>query len=99
MAGPLADANRSEQNSNIWPLLAGLRFFFAAWVLFDHTYNFGPADRAMPVFTKSGLVAVLCFFVISGFSIHYSIATKPAGYLTRRFWRIMPSQVLSVVVV
>jgi peptidoglycan/LPS O-acetylase OafA/YrhL len=98
MTGPLTDANRSEQNSNIWPLLAGMRFFFAMWVLFDHTYNFGPAERAMPVFTKSGLVAVMCFFVISGFSIHHSIANRPTGYGTRRFWRIAPTNVLAVAI-
>jgi peptidoglycan/LPS O-acetylase OafA/YrhL len=98
MTEPRTSAYRSEQNSNIWPLLAGLRFFFAMWVLFDHTYNFGPAERAMPIFTKSGLVAVMCFFVISGFSIHHSIATQPKGYGSRRFWRIAPTNVLAVAI-
>ena len=59
--GTAAKLERLEGESNIWPLLAGLRFFFATWVLFDHTYNFGPADRAMPIFTKSGLVADVLF--------------------------------------
>jgi peptidoglycan/LPS O-acetylase OafA/YrhL len=94
----VTDADRSVRKSNIWPLLAGLRFFFAMWVLFDHTYNFGPADRAMPIFTKSGLVAVMCFFVISGFSIHHSIANRPKGYGTRRFWRIAPTNALAVAI-
>jgi peptidoglycan/LPS O-acetylase OafA/YrhL len=98
MTAPLTDANRSEQNLDIWPLLAGLRFFFAMWVLFDHTYNFGPAARAMPIFTKSGLVAVMCFFVISGFSIHHSISSRPIGYGARRFWRIAPTNVLAVAI-
>ena len=49
-----------------WPVLGALRFLLAMWVLFDHTYNFGPADRAIPVLTRSGLMAVMCFFVISG---------------------------------
>jgi peptidoglycan/LPS O-acetylase OafA/YrhL len=94
----MTNPERSIQNSNIWPLLAGLRFFFAIWVLFDHTYNFGPVQRAMPIFTKSGLVAVLCFFVISGFSIHHSIAGRPKGYGGRRFWRIAPTNVLAVAI-
>lgn len=89
---------RPRVNTNIWITLAGLRFFFAAWVLFDHTYNFGPADRAMPVWTKSGLVAVMCFFVISGFSIHHSISARPEGYGWRRFWRIAPTNALAVVI-
>ncbi len=66
------------------------------WVLFDHTCNFGPADLAIPVVTKSGLMAVICFFVISGFSIRQSIETKPTGYLRRRFWRIFPINALAV---
>jgi peptidoglycan/LPS O-acetylase OafA/YrhL len=95
---PRINPERSVQDSDIWSLLAGLRFFFAMWVLFDHTYNFGPADRAMPIFTKSGLVAVMCFFVISGFSIHHSIASRPRGYGARRFWRIAPTNVLAVAI-
>jgi peptidoglycan/LPS O-acetylase OafA/YrhL len=82
----------------LWSTLAGFRFFFAAWVLFDHTYNFGPPETAMPVFTKSGLVAVLCFLAISGFSIHHSIAQKPQGYVVRRFWRIVPINTLAILV-
>ena len=94
----LIDGPAVAGKSDIWPLLAILRFFFAAWVLFDHTYNFGPADRAMPIFTKSGLVAVMCFFVISGYSIHHSIAHRPDGYGARRFWRIAPINVLAVAI-
>jgi len=82
--------------AQFWASLAALRFFFAMWVLFDHTYNFGPADRAMPVFSKSGLMAVMCFFVISGFSIHHSITVAPQGYGQRRFWRIFPINALAV---
>jgi peptidoglycan/LPS O-acetylase OafA/YrhL len=79
-----------------WAVLAALRFFFAMWVLFDHTYNFGPPERAMPVLSKSGLMAVMCFFVISGFSIHHSITIAPRGYGQRRFWRIFPINALAV---
>jgi peptidoglycan/LPS O-acetylase OafA/YrhL len=85
-------------NARFWSVLASMRFLFAMWVLFDHTYNFGPADRAMPVLTKSGLMPVMCFFVISGFSIHHSIQNKPVGYLRRRFWRIFPLNALSVMI-
>lgn len=80
----------------IWSLLAGMRFFFAFWVLSDHTYNFGPTDRAIPVFSKSGLVAVLCFLVISGFSIAHSVTTRPKGFYARRFWRIAPVNVIAL---
>lgn len=85
-----------NSEADIWPLLAGMRFFFAAWVLFAHTYNFGPHERAMPVFSKSGLIAVLCFFVISGYSIHHSISERPYQYRRRRFWRVWPIYILCV---
>jgi peptidoglycan/LPS O-acetylase OafA/YrhL len=41
-------------------------------------------------------MAVMCFFVISGFSIRHSIETRPVGYLRRRFWRIFPMNALAV---
>lgn len=91
-------ADKFLASADVWSTLAGLRFFFAMWVLFDHTYNFGPESRAMPVFTKSGLVAVMCFFVISGFSIHHSINVRPDGYGQRRFWRIAPINTLAVAI-
>jgi peptidoglycan/LPS O-acetylase OafA/YrhL len=83
-------------NQSIWPVLSGLRFLFATWVLFAHTYNFGMHSRAMPVPSQSGLVAVVCFFAISGFSIHHSIKTRPNGYYRRRFWRIFPIHITAV---
>ncbi|MGJ4947438.1 acyltransferase family protein [Bradyrhizobium sp. HKCCYLS20291] len=78
-----------DESASIWPLLAGLRFAFSFWVLCAHTYSF--AIHPLPVLSLSGLMPVLCFFAISGFSIHHSIATEPAGYLRRRFWRVYPT--------
>jgi peptidoglycan/LPS O-acetylase OafA/YrhL len=86
----------SAPHPGFWPVLACIRFLLSMWVLFDHTYNFGPAERAIPVLTKSGLMAVMCFFVISGFSIRHSIVAKPEGYFRRRFWRIFPVNALAV---
>jgi peptidoglycan/LPS O-acetylase OafA/YrhL len=81
---------------SIWSLLAGARFFFAMWVLAAHTYNFGIESRALPVPSRSGLVAVLCFLAISGFSIHHSINSQPAGYGRRRALRILPVHLVAV---
>ncbi len=89
---------KSDISPHFWPVLAGCRFLLALWVLFDHTYNFGQAEKAIPVLTKSGQMAVMCFFVISGFSIHHSLASKPHGYYHRRFWRIFPMNALMVAI-
>jgi len=83
-------------NDEIWPILATMRFVFAMWVLFDHTYNFGPHSRAMPILSSSGLMPVMCFLAISGYSIRHSIEAQPDGYLKRRFWRIAPTNFASV---
>jgi peptidoglycan/LPS O-acetylase OafA/YrhL len=79
-------------------ILAALRFFFAFCVLCDHTYIFGPASRAMPVLSLSGLMPVTCFLSISGFSIHHSISSQPVGYFARRFWRIVPTNIVAVAI-
>jgi peptidoglycan/LPS O-acetylase OafA/YrhL len=81
---------------SIWPLLGGFRFFLALWVLLAHTSNFTPPGRAMASPSLSGFMPVLCFFVISGFSIRHSIAQRPRGYLWRRVKRIYPINLLAV---
>jgi peptidoglycan/LPS O-acetylase OafA/YrhL len=83
-----------DESAIIWPLLAGLRFAFSLWVLCAHICNF--AEHPLPVLSLSGAMPVLCFFAISGFSIHHSIATKPSGYMRRRFWRVYPTNFASV---
>jgi peptidoglycan/LPS O-acetylase OafA/YrhL len=100
-AGPARKMQYSNKSrlvsEDIWTVLAFMRFLLAIWVLFAHTLNFGPAARAMPVPSSNALVAVYCFLAISGFSIHHSIAQRPEGYGMRRFWRIAPTHVVSVV--
>ncbi|CCD99983.1 acyltransferase [Bradyrhizobium sp. STM 3809] len=83
-----------NDRDGLWPLLAGFRFAFSLWVLCAHTYSF--AEHPLPVPSVSGAMPVLCFFAISGFSIHHSIATEPAGYLRRRFWRVYPTNFATV---
>jgi len=79
-----------------WTILALMRFAFALWVLFAHTYNFGAVGYKVPVPSENALVAVYCFLAISGFSIHHSIITQQNGFLVRRFWRIAPIQICSL---
>lgn len=87
-----------KRETGVWSILDGLRFFFALWVLIDHTHNFSPPGRGVPLFNLSGLTPVLCFFVISGFSIHHSVLSAPRGYYRRRFWRIVPINALAVAI-
>ena len=91
-------SNRPQVDRRFWSVLALLRFFLAMWVLCDHSSNFAPADQTIPFPTKSGYFAVFCFFLISGFSIHHSIAEQPVGYIGRRFWRIFPVNAVSVAI-
>jgi peptidoglycan/LPS O-acetylase OafA/YrhL len=91
-------SDRLRVDKGLWSILAGLRFGLAMWVLFDHTYSFAPFDHAIPFPTKSGYFAVFCFFLISGFSIHHSIVEEPTGYFSRRFWRIVPVNVVAVAI-
>lgn len=79
--------------ASVWPLLSLARMGLSIWVLFAHLYNFG---SGMPVPSLNALMAVGCFFAISGYSIHHSISTQPEGYLTRRLWRIMPVHLTSI---
>jgi peptidoglycan/LPS O-acetylase OafA/YrhL len=90
--------DKENIDDSFWSLLAGLRFFFAVWVLFNHTANFGLADRSVPFFTDSGFGAVFCFFVISGFSIHHSISRQSNGYIRRRILRIYPVNAVAVAI-
>ena len=83
-------------NSELWAVLAAIRFGLAVWVLFAHSYNFGATKLLPPVPSLNALVAVYGFLAISGFSIRHSIAYKPAGFLYRRFWRIVPVHIASV---
>ncbi len=71
-------------------------FLFASWVLAAHTYNYGAHERALPVPSQSGLMAVLCFFAISGYSIHHSISSQPVGYGRRRLIRILPVHLTAI---
>src|SRR5882724_12031040 len=81
-------------SAGAWAVLGALRFGMAFWVLLAHIRNFG---QDVPVPSENALVAVYCFLAISGLSIHHSIDDRPSGYLRRRFWRIAPTHVSSVI--
>jgi peptidoglycan/LPS O-acetylase OafA/YrhL len=75
-----------------WPLLAGWRFFLAIIVVIFHMQvMWGGTIKGGALFSEFGANhAVLCFLLLSGFSIGHSIKERPSGFLVRRFWRIYP---------
>ncbi|MBE0612757.1 MAG: acyltransferase [Burkholderiales bacterium] len=93
----------STRNEHVFGLDA-LRFFAALWVVFSHLGPvpvFAEVDRSHPIgfvlhgawgVLHSGPAAVIVFFVISGFCIHYpytgGAAFRCIPYLIRRYVRI-----------
>ena len=74
-----------------------LRFFFAAMVVFSHSFPLGGFNTE-PLWQFShgrehfGTLGVICFFIVSGFLITRSQVSSRsiAEYLWHRFLRIMP---------
>jgi peptidoglycan/LPS O-acetylase OafA/YrhL len=85
--------------SNVWPVLAFTRFFLALIVAGTHL---GPytnlGDLSYTVLRSfSPSIAVLGFFVISGFSIAASLQQERTGFYGRRALRILPLYFLALV--
>ena len=89
-----------------------LRFFLALWVLFGH-FGFIPLKLTSSAFLGqlfkgvynnafSGPAAVIVFFVISGFCIHYPYREGaklwPASYFARRYIRILAPMLLAIII-
>jgi peptidoglycan/LPS O-acetylase OafA/YrhL len=84
------------QKSSQWTVLAGTRFLLALCVLFTHS---GIVEPGYFLFRHFGVVAypaVFGFFMVSGYSIAASLASRPDGYLFRRIRRIYPTYLLAL---
>lgn len=89
----------STPDKNVWPILAGLRFFLASIVVFGHVGIIVPIGHAFEWWRQfSGHGAVIGFFVVSGYSIAASITERPDGFLKRRANRILPVYWFSLIV-
>jgi len=79
-------------SSSGWALLALTRFCLASVVALGHLSWFVPhlGQPLNAIGSLSGKLAVVCFFMISGYSVGYSLLSKTEGYFQRRFLRIYP---------
>jgi peptidoglycan/LPS O-acetylase OafA/YrhL len=77
--------------SGKWAWLGAVRFLLAAVVVTTHLdICSDPESAAARLSHLTGFTAVLCFFLISGYSISHSIRQRPDGFYRRRFLRIYP---------
>lgn len=75
----------------LWPLLGVLRFFLALIVAVCHASLFTATSSRLNLLQYySGFAAVICFLLVSGFSIAASYDSSPIGFYRRRFVRIFP---------
>jgi peptidoglycan/LPS O-acetylase OafA/YrhL len=89
---------RTQLPSARWDVLAGLRFVLAFIVLISHLHLFYAQFAWInEVFRFSAFTAVLCFLVISGYSISHSVANGTQGFYRRRFLRIYPLYLCALV--
>jgi peptidoglycan/LPS O-acetylase OafA/YrhL len=82
-----------------WTVLAGTRFILAGVVLVGHMSLFDPVGHQwtqIGIFFNQGS-AVYGFLIISGYSIAASLERSKRGFFSRRFWRIFPTYIASLV--
>jgi peptidoglycan/LPS O-acetylase OafA/YrhL len=87
-----------SQSSMRWTVLAATRFVLATVVLVGHMSLFDPIGHSWTrfgTFLNQGS-AVYGFLIISGYSIAASLERSERGYFVRRFWRIFPTYVASL---
>lgn len=76
-------------------MLAFLRFAFCAGVFAQHMGSYAPHPITRYLTALGGFPGVAGFLLISGFSIHASLARETSGYLKRRVFRIFPVYVVA----
>jgi len=89
---------QARYSESSWAVLAGLRFLLASIVFIGHLQFYMPLPQALQWLPHAGgRAAVLGFLLISGISVGHSYATRPMGYIQRRFLRIYPLYFFAVV--
>src|SRR5580698_3409648 len=80
-----------------WSLLALLRFFLAFIVASSHALYFEKSSFALFVASLGSKSAVVGFLLVSGFSIAASLSNGREGFYYRRFKRIYPVYICTVI--
>lgn len=89
---------QARYSESSWAVLAGIRFLLASIVFIGHLQFYTPLPQALHwIPDAGGRAAVLGFLLISGISVGHSYATRPTGYVQRRFLRIYPLYFFAVV--
>lgn len=83
----------ADSTESKWAILGAYRFVLAALVVYVHLV--WVASPIKPIYVP--LSAVLCFLVISGYSIAASLEREPAGFYYRRFVRIYPIYLVGLI--
>src|SRR5436190_15059591 len=92
----------TSQTSSRFTFVDTLRGLAACWVVLFHLNETGRFEpNVYQAFVKLGWLGVPAFFVISGFSVQLSLSRAHGvlNFLRRRFWRLYPPYVASLVVV
>ncbi|WP_321961155.1 acyltransferase [Paraburkholderia sp. J7] len=82
---------KKSSSRDQWALLAFARFLLAFCVVMTHSGIVAPDYFFARHFGATGYPAVFGFFMISGYSIAASLASRPEGYVARRLLRIYPT--------
>lgn len=85
-----------NNESTNWSALAGARFILSLVVLFSHLAMVSRSFVTDFFEQFNAFAAVIAFLLISGYSIHHSILRERSQYFQRRFWRIYPIYLISL---
>lgn len=97
IARPVAIESRPTPHH--WQLLAGARFAMAMIVVAAHVLTWATGTGVFSAIARLGaFTAVLCFLVLSGYSIAHSVTKEPRGFYRRRVLRIYPLYVMAVLI-
>jgi peptidoglycan/LPS O-acetylase OafA/YrhL len=93
-----ANTQPHKVGTDQWAVLGGIRMLLALSVVTCHcSLVIGRADPQRLLWTFGGFVAVVGFFLVSGYSIAHSLDVQPTGFAQRRIRRLVPLYLAALV--